>query len=146
MISITQMSASHIDEAAAIEAQCFSDPWSRAMLAAELENPSGLYLAAFDAAKLVGYAGMICVLDEGHIHNVAVSPEYRKMGIGRSLIRALIQRAKDNGLQCLLLEVRAGNEAAVSLYQSLGFQQRGLRPNYYKNPREDALLMIFEII
>ena len=116
------------------------------MLAAEVTSPNGLYVAAHDGAKLVGYAGMMRVLDEGHIHNVAVLPDYRKRGIGRALISELIKLAKENGLRLMLLEVRAGNEAATSLYQRLGFERRGLRPHYYKNPREDALLMTFEIV
>ena len=145
MIFITKMQTLHLDEAAAIESQCFSDPWSRAMLAAEVTSPNGLYVAAHDGAKLVGYAGMVRVLDEGHIHNVAVLPGYRKRGIGRALISELIALAKKSELVILLLEVRAGNEAAASLYQSLGFERRGVRPQYYRNPREDALLMTLKL-
>ena len=145
MIQITKMQSTHLDEAIAIEARCFADPWSREMIASEIEHPGGAYFAACHGKTLVGYAGMMQILDEGHIHNVAVTPAYRKKGIGRALIQAMIKHARENEINCLLLEVRAGNEAAISLYQGLGFKNLATRPNYYRNPCEDARVMILEL-
>jgi len=84
---------------------------------------------------------MQVVLDEGHIHNVAVSPDFRRRGIARSLVEALIDFSRKQSLSVMLLEVRNANLPAIELYASFGFEVVGRRPNYYKNPREDALLM-----
>ena len=146
MIHIIQMEKSHLDEAMAIEEQCFCDPWSRKMLASEIENPAAIYYSAYDDNKTyAGYAGMVQILDEGHIHNVAVSKSHRRKGFARALIQMLIKHAAENGVKYLLLEVRAGNDAAIALYESLDFKKLTTRPNYYKNPNEDALVMILEL-
>jgi ribosomal-protein-alanine N-acetyltransferase len=144
LIEITLMTHGHLSEAIEIERECFSDPWSPEMLRGELECQNSLYLAAIDhddGGKLVGYSGIVRILDEGHIHNVAVTPALRKMGIGRMLIYELLACAREAGLRCVFLEVRPSNEAAIALYAGFGFEVSGRRPQYYKNPAEDALLM-----
>ena len=145
MIEITLMNHSHLAEAIEIERECFSDPWGLVTLTSEIENTDRLYIVACDNGKLVGYAGMASVLDEGHIHNVAIAPAYRKMGIARTLVSELLTCAKESSLRSILLEVRASNEAALALYRSFGFEISGLRKRYYQNPVEDALLMTLNL-
>ena len=149
MIEITLMNESHLPGAIEIERECFADPWSLDMLRGDLEHQGSLYLAAIDNGKsngqLIGYAGMMRILDEGHIHNVAVTLAYRKMGVGRMLISELTARSREAGLRRIFLEVRPGNQAAIALYDGLGFGVIGRRPRYYQNPVEDALLMALEL-
>ena len=135
------LTANLLDEICRIEHEAFSDPWSTEMLREELLNPQTVYIGASENGLLTGYAGMQVVLDEGHIHNVAVSPDFRRRGIARSLVEALIDFSRKQSLSVMLLEVRNANLPAIELYASFGFEVVGRRPNYYKNPREDALLM-----
>lgn len=141
-IRIVPMTADHLDGATELERICFSVPWSRNMLAEELENDCSAFLTALDdAGRVVGYAGLQVVLDEGYITNVAVRPEYRRQGIARKLLGVYLDFAAAHRLAFLTLEVRASNHAAVLLYGSLGFRGVGRRRNYYEHPREDALIM-----
>jgi ribosomal-protein-alanine N-acetyltransferase len=137
------MAHDHLFEAIEIERRCFADPWSLNMLQSEVESQNSLYLAAIDSdnGRLAGYAGIVRILDEGHIHNVAVDLVYRKRGIGRMLIGELLTCARETGLRSIFLEVRESNTAAIALYSGFGFETAGRRKNYYQNPVEDALLM-----
>ncbi|MBE7003375.1 MAG: ribosomal-protein-alanine N-acetyltransferase [Ruminococcaceae bacterium] len=142
-VSITLMTHDHLDEVAALERVCFSDPWSRNMLAEELDNAMSAYLVALDKedGSVVGYAGLYVVADEGYITNVAVRPESRRGGVAGALLDVLINFAEGNALAFLTLEVRASNYAAIALYGSRGFRGVGRRTNYYEHPREDAIIM-----
>lgn len=142
-VSIVPMSADHLDEIAALERVCFSRPWSRSMLAEELENQCAAFLTALDAVtgKVVGYAGLLVAADEGYITNVAVFPEYRRQGVAAKLLKVFCDFAAGRQLAFLTLEVRPSNTAAIALYQSLGFTERGRRRNYYDLPKEDALIL-----
>ena len=140
-MKLVKMTENHIPQMAELEKICFSMPWSEDMIRSELENPSCLYLAATDGDILVGYIGVQTVLDEGYINNVAVRPEYRRRGIASALISLLIEQGREIGLAFLTLEVRASNEAAIAVYEKLGFTPVGRRKNYYEKPREDAILM-----
>ena len=125
-----------------IEQRSFSVPWTEAMLRLQLDPNSHVFLTAETGSGLVaGYVGMMYVLDEGYISNVAVAPEYRRQGVADGLLDALEARARALRLSFLTLEVRAGNAPAIALYQKHGFSVVGRRPNYYEKPREDALLM-----
>lgn len=135
------MTADHLDQIAALERACFSAPWSREMLAEELDNLRASYIVAERDGGVLGYAGLHAVLDEGYITNVAVSPEHRREGVGRALLEVFLRFGRESGLRFLTLEVRAGNEAAIGLYESCGFREAGRRKNYYDAPREDAVLM-----
>jgi len=135
------LSPDWLDELCRIEHESFSDPWSAEMLLGELINPQAIYLGANKNDRLAGYAGMQIILDEGHIHNVAVSPEFRRCGIAISLVNALIEISRERNLSVIYLEVRESNLPAISLYKNLGFDIVGKRPNYYHNPHEAALLM-----
>ena len=132
----------HLGQAAEIERLCFSDPWSEKMLAEHLANPCSLTLAAVDGAgRLLGYVGLLAVVDEGYITNVAVRPDCRRQGVASSLLQALEARGRARKLTFLTLEVRQSNAPARALYEKLGYVQAGLRRNYYENPREDAVIM-----
>lgn len=140
-ISIIDASEQHVPEIAAIEQECFSDPWSTESIRSQLPGPNHVFLAAMDDEKLIGYVGLMYVLDEGYISNVAVTESYRKRGVADRLIQTLTERAKYLDLAFLTLEVRKSNFPAQSLYAKHGFVQVGVRRNYYEKPKEDALLM-----
>ena len=138
---ITEMDASHVAHVAALEKLCFRDPWSENSVASELNNPLSLWLVAVDGEWVAGYVGSQTVMDESDMMNVAVHPDYRKQGIATSLIVELVEQLRRRGSRCLTLEVRASNETAISVYRTLNFQEVGRRKNYYRNPREDALIL-----
>ena len=135
------MNKDHVSQIARLEAQCFSDPWSEKSIASELENPLSLWLVAEENGRVWGYVGSQTVLDESDMMNVAVDPGFRRQGIARALIETLIAELSKMGSRCLRLEVRVSNENARALYARMGFQQLGLRKNYYHNPKEDALIL-----
>lgn len=141
MISMKKMDESHVSQIAALEKLCFSQPWSEKSIASELENPLSVWLVAEINDSLVGYIGSQSVLGESDVMNVAVSPDYRRQGIGEALVLALVEELKRLGNHCLSLEVRISNEPARALYEKLGFAEVGRRPNYYRNPKEDALIL-----
>ena len=112
------------------------------MLAEHLTNPCSLTLAAVgDTGRLLGYVGLLAVVDEGYITNVAVRPDCRRQGVAAALLDALEAQGKERELAFLTLEVRQSNAPARALYEKLGYLQAGLRRNYYENPREDAIIM-----
>ena len=141
---LTPMTEELVPGIAALERKCFSRPWSEAALRAELDNEHARYLAAVDGSgRVVGYAGLHCILDEGYIDNVAVDPEFRRQGIAGAILEEFL-RLGESGLAFLTLEVRASNAPAVALYEKYGFILAGRRKNYYDAPREDALIMTKE--
>ena len=141
MIEIVEMTVAQVTAVADLEKVCFSDPWSEKSVASELDNPLALWLVALDGDTVAGYIGSQTVMDETDMMNVAVAPSHRRMGIGEQLVMTLVGKLQKRGSHCLTLEVRDSNEPARSLYEKLGFEQVGRRPNYYRNPREDALIL-----
>ena len=141
-MEIVRMTADHVPQVAALEAVCFRDPWSERSVASELDNPLSLWLVALDGERVAGYIGSQSVLGESDMMNVAVHPDYRRRGIAEALILALVEAVKaELDSHCLTLEVRASNDPAIALYRKLDFEQIGLRRNYYRNPKEDALIL-----
>ena len=142
-VKIVPMTADHLEELEKLERICFSRPWSRKMLAEELENQCAAFLVAEDSVsgRVLGYAGLMVVADEGYITNVAVFPEYRRQGIAAQILQVFLQFAAANHLGFLTLEVRPSNAAAIALYQGFGFEEVGRRKNYYDLPKEDALIL-----
>lgn len=141
-VRIEPMTAEHLDEVAALERVCFTDPWSRNLLSEALKNDLSAYLVALDdAGHVAGYAGLTVVLDEGSIDNIAVRPDCRRQGVAAQLLQVFLNFAQGNNLAFLTLEVRASNYAAIALYGSRGFRAVGRRKNYYEHPTEDALIM-----
>ena len=141
MIEYILMIERHVAAVAELDAACFSMPWSEFSIRSELTNPLALWLVAVDGDTLVGYIGSQSVMGEADMMNVAVNPGYRRQGIGEKLITELISKLKENQVYALTLEVRASNEAAIALYDKLGFAQVGRRPNYYRKPTEDGLIL-----
>ncbi|MBE6970712.1 MAG: ribosomal-protein-alanine N-acetyltransferase [Ruminococcaceae bacterium] len=142
-IRIVPMTVDHLDELERLERICFSRPWSKRMLGEELDNACAAFLVAEDAetGTVLGYAGLLAMMDEGYITNVAVFPEYRRCGIAAKIIEVFMNFARANKLAFLTLEVRPSNAAAIALYQSFGFEEVGRRRNYYDLPKEDALIL-----
>ena len=139
-LRIVPMQPCHTAQIAALEALCFSASWDEPSIASELTNPLSCWLVALWGDTLAGYIGSQSVLGESDMMNVAVAPEFRRRGVGRALVQALLAAlAADN--HCLSLEVRASNEPALALYRQLGFRQVGRRPRYYSKPVEDALIL-----
>ena len=135
------MDETHISAVAEMEKLCFSDPWSVNSITSELNNPLSLWLVAMDEDKLVGYVGSQSVLGWSDMMNLAVLPDYRRQGVGEGLVKELIEKLQEQKNTCLTLEVRSSNAPAIGLYEKMGFVQVGKRPNYYRNPKEDALIM-----
>lgn len=145
-VHIIPMTADHLDEIAALERVCFPDPWSRQMLAEELDNALSAFLVALDSeGKVAGYAGLQVILDEGTVTNIAVRPDCRKQGVASQLLQVFLNFAQGNRLAFLTLEVRASNYDAIALYGSRGFRGVGRRKNYYEHPREDAVIMTLNL-
>ncbi|MDY5565424.1 MAG: ribosomal protein S18-alanine N-acetyltransferase [Candidatus Limivicinus sp.] len=139
IIDTTQTQLEQIEK---IEQQCFSCPWTLDQLRSQLSDERHVFLAAVaENGAVLGYVGMMFVLDEGYISNVAVAPAYRRQGVADALISALMTRAEELNLAFVTLEVRAGNEPAKALYAKHGFVPVGRRKNYYDLPKEDAILM-----
>ena len=144
-VRIVPMTADHLDEVAELERLCFSVPWSRNMLAEELDNAlSAMLVALDDQGRVAGYAGLQVILDEGYITNVAVRPDCRRQGVAGQILQVFLDFAQAQGLAFLTLEVRASNQAAILLYGSRGFRGMGRRQTYYEHPREDAIIMSTE--
>ena len=162
-VHIVPMTNEYLNDVAELERTCFSNPWSRNMLAEELENACSAFLVALDAenGSVVGYAGLLAVADEGCITKMAVRPNCRRGGVAGQLLDVFIRFAEGSGLAFLTLEVRESNYAAIALYGSpednvsvaarlkqTGFTRlstgEGRRKNYYDHPKEDAIIMTKE--
>ncbi len=141
-LQIAEMKEQDAAEAALLERQIFSMPWSEKGFQDSLRLPDTLYLTArSDGGKLVGYCGLFQSFDEAEITNVAVSPECRGRGVGFLILEELMARGKERGICRFILEVRAGNEPAIRLYRKLGFAKVGVRKDFYEMPKEDAVIM-----
>ena len=136
------MTEKHVAQVAELEKICFgSAAWSEKSIASELNNALSLWIVAVEEEKVLGYVGSQTVMGETDMMNVAVHPDYRQQGIATGLITELIGALKKQESHCLTLEVRASNEPAKNLYKMLDFEEIGIRKNYYRNPREDALIL-----
>ena len=141
-VRIVPMAAEHLDEVAELEKICFSDPWSRNLLAESLKDELSAFLVALDeSGHVAGYAGVKVVLDEGYIDNIAVRPDCRRHGVAGQLLEVFLNFAAANRLAFLTLEVRPSNTPAIALYEKYGFRTVGRRKNYYEHPTEDAVIM-----
>lgn len=139
--NIVPMDRSHIEQIAALERECFSTPWSEAMLTEVLfDSQASFIVAESEDGGVLGYAGLQVVLDEGYIDNIAVEPNARRHGVADELLDVFCRFGEAN-LAFLTLEVRASNTPAIALYRKHGFEEAGRRKDYYTKPTEDAIIM-----
>ena len=137
---VVPMTAKHIEALAALERECFADPWSEQGLAEELENPCAHFLVAEHGDEVLGYLGTHIVVDEMSVTNVAVSGAHRRHGVASALLTEAKQIAAQQELYRITLEVRVSNEPAIRLYERHGFVKDGIRPKFYSHPTEDAAI------
>ncbi|MFJ5762999.1 ribosomal protein S18-alanine N-acetyltransferase [Neobacillus sp. NPDC093182] len=136
------MKEEDIDQILEVEHASFATPWSREAFYNEIyNNKFAVYIVLEEDDKIIGYCGAWVVIDEAHVTNVAILPEYRGRHLGEALLRKMMTVAKDMGARSMTLEVRVTNNVAQSLYRKLGFQNGGIRKNYYTDNQEDALVM-----
>ncbi len=144
-IELRRLGLSHLKEIEEIERLSYPTPWSRSMFAGELAKPSSICLGAFEGdvedGKLCGFLVVSRYVDAWHVMNIAVDPEQRGRGIGTMLLERLFELTADDARRGYTLEVRVSNGTAISLYERLGFESRGIRRGYYTDNREDALIM-----
>lgn len=140
-VEIREMCQADLEEVAALEQTIFSMPWSQKGFDAAIRQDAALYLTARLDGKLAGYCGLLQSFDEADITNVAVAPQFRNQGVAHAMLTQLMRNGKDRGIENFTLEVRAGNEAALHLYEKLGFERVGVRRNFYEKPQEDAVIM-----
>lgn len=142
-ITIRKAALYDVPAMARIERESFEDYWSPDELTKDVTSKDGsIYVAvALIGEERAGYADMRIVADEAQIYNIATAPEFRRRGIGEALLRHMIEKSEELGLGTITLEVRSGNEAAMSLYEKMGFKKVGSRKGYYSKGKEDAVLM-----
>lgn len=142
---IRKMIPEDVPAVVAIEKECFSMPWSEKSFLDSIHREDTVFLVCIDNSQtqqsVAGYIGMYISFDEGEITNVAVAPAYRKKGCGKLLLDAAMKKADEQNAQCILLEVRKSNAPAISLYTKMGFEEIGIRKNFYEHPVEDAIIM-----
>jgi len=142
MITIEPFKIEYLDQLYSVETDSFSIPWSKSDIEKDAtQNKMSIYLVALEDNQVIGYAAMWHVVNEGHITNIAVSPNHRQKGIGTLLVNALINIAKEKEMIGLTLEVNINNTNAQKLYTKLGFKPEGIRKEYYKDTKEDAVIM-----
>ena len=137
---IRRMEPGDAEAAATLEAENFSEPWSVNSFMEEIGKESSVYLVAYDGERLIGVCGLVTSFDEGEVLNVSVKKEYRKQGIALQMLHRLFHEADNMNVKHLTLEVREGNVPARTLYEKLGFICEGIRPNFYRNPTENAAI------
>ena len=143
MILLCKMQPSHVDGVKELLDSCFGESaWSRESVSAQLDNPVSYCAVAADGERVVGYIAFEQILDEGSLIELAVDPEYRRKGVGRKLVELMLTSC--DGVKTICLEVRAGNVPAIELYQAMGFRAISVRRDYYDNPKEHAVIMIYQ--
>ena len=140
-LEITKMTSAHIEEIARLEKECFSSPWSEDGLKSELNNSFARFFVALSDGRIAGYIGSHNVLGEVYITNVAVFPEFRRNGVGMTLVDFLVNEMNAEEAEFVTLEVRESNIKAIDLYEKCGFEKVGKRKDFYEKPREDGVLM-----
>ncbi len=141
MITIRRMMQADVDRAAEIEKDNFSMPWTKKDFQETLQLSYAFYYIAEEEGKIIGICGLRNIAGEGEVTNVAVDRSFRRRGAAKLLLAEVLREGKKQGIEAFTLEVRAGNEAAIRLYETFGFQKDGSRKNFYENPTEDALIM-----
>ncbi|MEH6939274.1 ribosomal protein S18-alanine N-acetyltransferase [Bacillus sp. JJ664] len=141
-VAFRQMREEDLNQIMEIEKKSFATPWTYDAFYNELHtNQFAHYVVAEVDQEIIGYCGLWVIIDEGHITNIAILPEYRGNGLGEKLLIAVMDTARELGAETLTLEVRVSNDVAKGLYRKLGFQDGGIRKSYYTDNYEDALVM-----
>ena len=143
--SVSRVGREQLHGIAELERLCFAEPWSEKSLELLLAENAAGFAAVGEAGELLGYAGLVTVLDEGQITNVATHPDHRRRGVASSLMAALIEYCRGRDIRYISLEVRASNSGAIALYEGVGFKAVGVRKNFYRYPAEDAVIMTAEV-
>ncbi|MBN2222142.1 MAG: ribosomal protein S18-alanine N-acetyltransferase [Vallitaleaceae bacterium] len=138
---IRPMKMDDVEAIAEIETLSFSVPWSKESILQELDNKDAYYLVMEENGKVLGYGGFWKILDEAHITNLAITPEFRGRKLGKKLLEAMLNYCRTLEIKKATLEVRESNFVALKVYTSLGFYIEGKRSRYYTNPTEDAMIM-----
>jgi ribosomal-protein-alanine N-acetyltransferase len=138
---IRKMTEADLPEVCAIEQETFSDPWSGEDFKSSLNEANNGYLIAEEDGEIAGYCGYWGIAGEGYIYNVAVKEKFRRQRIGYRMLKALLEESTGRGITSFTLEVRYSNEAAIRLYEALGFMRAGIRKDFYTKPKEDAVIM-----
>jgi ribosomal-protein-alanine N-acetyltransferase len=143
---IRRMNLNDIEKVMKIELEAFSQPWTFESFFNEISNNNLAYYFVIEKDnEIIGYLGMWKIIDEGHITNIAIDKEYRKMGYGHILVYESIEFMKNDGVTSFTLEVRVTNNPAIKLYEKMGFTRAGIRKKYYQDNGEDALIMWYEV-
>lgn len=140
-IKVVKMQNDHVYGVNALEKICFSQPWSLKSIEAELKNEHARFRVALNEGKVIGYVGMYNICACGYVTNIAVDPEYRRMGVAKKLLEEIIKCGLNEETEFISLEVRESNVAAIRLYECLGFKNVGMRKNFYTKPIENAIIM-----
>lgn len=143
-MTVEKMTVAHLDDVAELERLCFSEPWSRKALELLLTDEAVGFVSVEDG-RVIAYGGMLLTPFEGQVTNIAVHEGYRRRGLGRAIVDALREEATARGLEQISLEVRVSNEAAITLYRHAGFYDAGMRRRFYRNPPEDARVMLLPL-
>ena len=141
MIVYREMTAEDVPFISRLEEETFSMPWSAASFLQMIEKEDARYYVAEEDGKLLGGCGLLLIAGEGNITNVVVVPEARGRGVATGMLSHLLEAGGREGLTAYTLEVRVSNQAAIGLYEKLGFVSEGIRPNFYEKPTEDAMIM-----
>ena len=145
MTEIIRLAKEHLPAVAKLERQCFSEPWSEHALELFLEENAVAMVSVSDDGTILGYGSMLFAPDEGQLVNLAVLPTARRQGIGKQILSALIEEAKTRGAETISLEVRVSNAAAIALYEHFGFRSVGIRRHFYRQPVQDAAVMVCDL-
>ncbi|GLC29336.1 ribosomal protein S18-alanine N-acetyltransferase [Clostridium omnivorum] len=140
-VEICTLKAIHIDEISKINSLSFHTPWSKEAIYKELDNKFARYVVAIMDGKVIGYGGVWIIVDEGHITNIAVHPEYRGIGAGDMIVDSIIEICRLEDVEAVTLEVRESNIPARRLYEKHGFIAEAIRKGYYQDTKEDAIIM-----
>lgn len=140
-MNIRLMEKRDLEQVCEIEKRIFSQPWAKEDFEASISNPNHIYIVAEEGDEIAGYCGLWMVAGEGQINNVAVREDFRKKGVGCEMLTYLLKLGRERNQDAFTLEVRASNEAAIRLYEKLGFHSAGIRRGFYEKPKEDANIM-----
>ena len=139
--SVRRMEEKDVEQIVAIEKDTFSQPWSEVDFRKAWKDSHNIYFVVEKGREIIGYCGLWSVVDEGQITNVAIRRDARGQGLATKMMTALLEEGIKEGLTAFTLEVRVGNHSARSVYKKLGFEEAGVRPNFYDHPKEDAVIM-----